>query len=195
MTSVARAVERDEAVCAYEEALLGRRSVREFADRPLEDAALRELAYLVAEECALAAGTLLPVVAVRIGSPELRAGWYSAGAALVPLRGAGPADGDRLVECLLQQSLAQAAAMLVVFGDLGRALAEGGPAAYGSLYLRAGAGLGRAWLAATAHGIGACMTAGVLEPGFRLLPGTDAYRQAPLAALCLGYPTERASET
>lgn len=192
MITAALVVGQGGRVAAYEDALLDRRSVREFAERPLDAEALRDLAHLVAEECARAAGTLLPVAAVRLGSPELGNGWYSADPELVPLPGAGPADGAQLVECLLQQSLARAAAMLVVLGDLGHALADGGPAAYSALYLRAGAALGRAWVAASAYGIGACMTAGVLEPGFRALPDADAYRRAPLAALCLGYPSERA---
>ena len=74
--------------------------------------------------------------------------------------------------------------------DFGAALAERGPRAYRELLLQAGAVVSRCLLAAAARGLGACASAGLIEASFRSLANIDGYRDCPLVAITVGYPSE-----
>ncbi|MPZ50651.1 MAG: hypothetical protein GEU75_15365 [Dehalococcoidia bacterium] len=60
--------------------------------------------------------------------------------------------------------------------------------------MQAGTAAGRVWLAATAYGLGACASAGFIEPGLRHLVELDGYRSCPLFAISLGYPASEDSD-
>ena len=125
---------------------------------------------------------------VRVGSGSLPAGVYeydaTAPAELSPVR-AGVTRDD-MERCLVQGSLADAPAMIFVTCDLRDALEERGARAYREVLIQAGAVVARCWLAATAYGLGACATAGIMEDGLRSLAGVDGYRACPLFTLTLG---------
>jgi SagB-type dehydrogenase family enzyme len=181
---------------SLEEVLLTRRAVRSYADQSVPSDLLRELLREVMDVCrerattGAAAPSIVPYMAVQVGSTELPTGFYTISPAsptqLIPVRqGATFADLHR---CVLQSSLAAAPVVLFMVGDFEQATRERGARGYRELLMQAGAALGRAWLAATAYGLVGCASGGFMEAGLRSLLDLDGYRTCPLIALCLGRP-------
>ena len=98
-------------------------------------------------------------------------------------------DRDEMERCLVQKSLASAPAMIFITGDFGAALADRGARGYRELLLQAGAMVSRSLLVATVYGLGACVSAGLIEASLRSLADIDGYRDCPLVALTVGYPS------
>ena len=178
--------------------LLARRSVRSYALRPIAPAILRRFTALTIDICRKRIGSggaavnVRPWLALRIPGGALDAGIYQIDVdrpdeLLLRVSGFSQAEMER---CLVQKSLSSAPAMIFITGDFGAALAERGPRAYRELLLQAGALVSRGLLIATAHGLGACASAGLMEASFRSLANIDGYRDCPLVALTAGYPSE-----
>ena len=175
--------------------LLRRRSVRSYADVGVPERLLRCLAALMvsAGDARIGSGAanvrVRPWLALLRVSDHLQTGVYQIDVdRTVAFVWCRTADRAVLERCLVQQSLAAAPAMFLITGDVGAALDERGPRGYRELLVQAGALAGRTLVAATAYGLGACTSAGVMEDGCRDLTGVDGYRDCPLLAVVLGYP-------
>jgi SagB-type dehydrogenase family enzyme len=191
-TAAARKVERVDSL--FGALLRQRRSTRVFSGHAMPESALRSLVVLARDivdvRCRSgAAAEVQPWLVLNVASGALEPGVYRprAGdpAELEQVRGCRP---EHTEECLAQRSLGSAPAVLFVTGDFGRALEERGPRGYRDLLMQAGSAIGRAHVAATAYGLAACPSGGVVEEGFRALAQTDGYRDCPLFALSLGLP-------
>jgi SagB-type dehydrogenase family enzyme len=178
--------------------LLARRSVRAYAPRPIAPRLLQRLTALAIDISRKRIGSggamvnVRPWLALRVPCGALDAGIYQIDVERpdeLVLRVSGFSQDD-MERCLVQKSLSVAPAMFFITGDFGAALAERGPRAYRELLLQAGAAVSRSLLVATAHGLGACASAGLMEASVRSLANIDGYRDCPLVALTAGYPSE-----
>jgi hypothetical protein len=95
---------------------------------------------------------------------------------------------EQVEHCILQRGLAAGPAAIFFTGDLARALTQRGPRGYRELLLMIGSQAARVLTTASALGIAACPSGGLLEDGFRALTHTDGYRDCLLFALGLGMP-------
>lgn len=171
-----------------------RRSVREYAPRPVPAALLRDIARLGTGAVArINAQGGLPVeiglwLAINHGTEEMPAGVYrwdgvESGFACVR-SGLGP---EELEPTMLQRSLARAPAVCFLTGNFEQAVLDHGGRGYRELIARAGAVASRALLAATSHGVSGCPWGGLCEDGWGELLGIDRYRDCPMFGLSLGY--------
>jgi SagB-type dehydrogenase family enzyme len=190
--------EAEPTLSTFGSVLLARRSVRAYAARPIAPAILRRFTALAVGICrtrigsGAAAVNVRPWLALRVPSGALAAGVYQIDVERpdeLLLRRSGFSQQD-MERCLVQKSLSSAPAMIFVTGDFGAALAERGSRAYRELLIQAGAAVARTLLVATAHGLGACTSAGLMDASFRPLANIDGYRDCPLVALTAGYPVE-----
>jgi len=178
--------------------LLTRRSVRAYTMQPITPAILQRFTTLAVDICRKridsdgASVHVRPWLALRVPSGALGAGVYQIDVERpddLVLR-LGGFSRDDMERCLVQKSLSCAPAMIFITGDFGSALAERGSRGYRELLLQAGAVVSRSLLVATAHGLGACASAGLIEASFRPLANIDRYRDCPLVVLTAGYPAE-----
>ena len=178
--------------------LLARRSIRAYAPRPIAPVLLQRFMALAIAICRKRIGSggamvnVCPWLALRVPCGVLDPGIYQIDVERPDqlfLRVSGFSQGD-MERCLLQKSLSFAPAMIFITGDFGAALAERGPRAYRELLLQAGAVVSRCLLVAAARGLGACASAGLIEASFRSLANIDGYRDCPLVAITVGYPSE-----
>ena len=94
--------------------------------------------------------------------------------------------GQAAQDLVLQREFARAAALVVVTGPLGGAIARHGTHGHRTLLLRAGAAAHRAWLAAESLDLVGCIFAGLLPQAVRELAAADGFVRAPLLAFALG---------
>ncbi|HEY0531945.1 MAG TPA: nitroreductase family protein [Actinoplanes sp.] len=97
-------------------------------------------------------------------------------------------DGPEAEELVMQQEFAQAAALLVITGNLAAALARHGSHGHRLLLSRAGAAGHAAWLAALRLGLAGTVFAGLLPNVLRERAGADGYHRAALFAFAAGHP-------
>ena len=178
--------------------LLSRRSIRAYTSEPIAPGILQRFTVLAVDICRKridsggAVVDVRPWLALRVPHGALAAGVYQIDVErpdVFLLRSSG-FSLDEMERCLVQKSLASAPAMIFITGDFGAALAHRGSRGYRELLLQAGVVVSRSLLVATAHGLGACATAGLIEASFRPLANIDGYRECPLVALTTGYPAE-----
>ena len=178
--------------------LLTRRSVRAYTIRPIAPTILQRFMALAVDigrariESGGASVHVRPWLALRVPSGALAAGIYQIDVERPDelLRRSDGFSQHQMERCLVQKNLSSAPAMIFVTGDFGAALAERGSRGYRDLLLQAGSVVSRSLLVATAHGLGACASAGLIEASFRPLANIDGYRDCPLVALTVGYPAE-----
>jgi SagB-type dehydrogenase family enzyme len=179
---------------SLEEVLMTRRAVREFCERPVRAAVLRDLAVVAEnalrtrENAGAARCFVRPVLAVGRGAHDLSPGLYELEPSYGSLQKRAPFNADLMAQCVNQDTLAASPAALVMIGDLDASLTERGVRGYRELAQHAGAAVGQAWLAATAHGLVGTAAGGVIASGFRIASGMDGFRECPLLGLHLGHP-------
>lgn len=98
---------------------------------------------------------------------------------------AGPEAGPRF---LLQREFAEAAAVLLVEGDMAAALARDGDHGYRRLISRGAAAAHHLWLDAEANGLECCAFAGVLGDEELGIVRPSSFRNRILIAAAVGYP-------
>ena len=190
--------EAELATSTFGSVLLARRSVRAYALRPIAPGILQRLTALAIHMCRRRIGSggamvsARPWLALRVACGALERGIYQIDIEqpdelLLRVKGF---DRDEMERCLVQKSLASAPAMIFITGDFGAALADRGARGYRELLLQAGAMVSRSLLVATVYGLGACVSAGLIEASLRSLADIDGYRDCPLVALTVGYPSE-----
>lgn len=174
--------------------LLNRRTVREYEGRPVSKMAVLALANAVSsadrryQADAPLSAPLHQWWFVRVGSPQFPAGIYefeSTSEQLIP-RGPNPGD-DEMRQCLNQTALAAAPLILFLTANLGANLRTRGARGYREVLLQAGNACGTVLISAETISLGACTTAGILEPGFRHLTSCDGYNECPIVAITLGH--------
>jgi SagB-type dehydrogenase family enzyme len=176
--------------------LLNRRSQRLYGDRPVSKSTIQSVAKAASEgDVKRRSGSqVLPLRQwwiMRLGSAEFEAGIYEFETVSERLlcRGESPTEDD-LRQCLNQNALAAAPAILVLTADLGAALRSRGARGYREVLLQAGTVCGSVLIAAESVGLGACTTAGIREDGFRRLTTCDGYNDCPMIAVTMGYSRE-----
>ncbi|GIF12922.1 nitroreductase family protein [Actinoplanes teichomyceticus] len=97
-------------------------------------------------------------------------------------------DGPQAEELVLQREFAQAAALLVITGNLAAALARHGSHGHRLLLSRAGAAGHAAWLTALRLDLVGTVFAGLLPHVLRERAGADGYHRAALFAFAVGHP-------
>ncbi|WP_436535061.1 nitroreductase family protein [Actinoplanes sp. HUAS TT8] len=97
-------------------------------------------------------------------------------------------DGPDAAELVMQSEFAQAAAVLVITGNLAGSLARHGSHGHRLLLSRAGAAAHAAWLAALRLHLGGSVFAGLLPHVLRERAGADGYHRAPLLAFAVAHP-------
>jgi nitroreductase len=106
------------------------------------------------------------------------------------LVGAAPNQEAGGRDLVLQTEFADAAAIVLVTGELGAAVKQHGPWGHRNLLVRAGAAGYRLWLAALAMGLSGTVFAGLLPRAAQRLAGLDGYRRAGLFAYAVGYAAD-----
>ncbi len=175
-----------------DEILRRRRATRVFSPAPPSDAVLRAV-FAAAEEvvdarraAGCAPSFVRPLLLVDAAGPDLPPGVYERrGRELVSRAAFGP---EAALECTLQRGLATAPAHLVIVADLRAALAQRLARGYCEQAVHAGAAVGAAWLAATAHGLVGTAAGGVIADGLRLVAGLDGFNECPLLGFHAGLP-------
>lgn len=179
---------------SLDEVLRTRRAVREFSTRPVGGVLLRDLMVVAAnalrtrENAGAARCFVRPVLAIGRGAHDLPPGLYEMNPSDGRLGRRASFSADLMAQCVNQDTLAASPAALVMIGDLDAALTERGVRGYRELAQHAGAAVGQAWLAATAHGLVGTAAGGVIAAGFRRAAGMDGFRECPLLGLHLGHP-------
>jgi hypothetical protein len=93
-------------------------------------------------------------------------------------------------DLVLQTEFADAAAIVLVTGELGAAVKQHGPWGHRNLLVRAGATGYRLWLASLAAGLSGTVFAGLLPRAAQRLAGLDGYRNAGLFAYAVGHAAD-----
>ncbi|GIE76452.1 hypothetical protein Aph02nite_24020 [Actinoplanes philippinensis] len=97
-------------------------------------------------------------------------------------------DGPQAEELVLQREFAQAAALVVITGNLAAALERHGGHGHRLLLTRAGAAGHAAWLTALRLGLVGTVFAGLLPHVLRERASADGYHRAALFAFAVGRP-------
>jgi SagB-type dehydrogenase family enzyme len=177
-----------------QELILARRSVRQFAPRPLSLAVAQQvLDVTFGADDALRRAGALPVrmtlwLALGAGGDGDEQGvyrWEPREGRLLRVRD-GVTQQDVLAT-MLQHALARAPGVIYITGDFEQAVNDHGARGYRELISRAGALAARATLASVALGLGACPWGGLSEDGWGRLLGIDRYSECPLFGVSLGY--------
>ncbi|WP_411146943.1 hypothetical protein [Streptomyces sp. x-80] len=174
-------------------ALAARTAVRQWTARPLHgDVLLRALHYAHEQDAHLwhpdHPDTPAPTAAVLVRNVTgIRPGYYHyepRRPALLPQ----PQSLPDLQDLVLQLEFADAAAVVLVLGDLAAALTRDGAAGHRQLLSRGAAHAHAAWLAALSQGAAGTVFAGILSSAGRTELGIDGFHRAQLLGLALGVP-------
>src|SRR6185312_1955466 len=177
--------------------LENRRAVRAYAKQSISEKNLATMLKAAVEgdgadwpSAEYPANIELLVVAWRVEGLAQGIYQYLPAAHSLALVGPAPkqeAGGRGLV---LQTEFADAAAIVLVTGELGAAVKQHGPWGHRNLLVRAGAAGYRLWLASLAIGLSGTVFAGLLPRAAQRLAGLDGYRKAGLFAYAVGYAAE-----
>jgi SagB-type dehydrogenase family enzyme len=180
------------AVPSFDEILLSRRSIRDWAPTPVDadlvlelmlraDAMLRHRRAAGAGDC-----FVRPVAVLARGTDSFAAGLYELDGDRLRFR--APVDARQYAACVNQLSFSRSPASIVMIADLDATLARRGARGYREAALDAGAAIGTVWLAATAHGLAGSAAGGAVTSGFRAICGMDGYVECPLLGFHFGWP-------
>jgi hypothetical protein len=134
-----------------------------------------------------------PTAAVLVRNVSgVRPGYYHYDRERTELR-RQPQDLPDLRDLVLQLEFADAPAVVVVLGDLARALDREGAPGHRMLLSRGAAFAHTTWLAVLSEGGAGTVFAGVLSAAGRTELGIDGYHRAQLLGLAIGMP-EREGE-
>ena len=182
---------------ALDDVLLERTSVRDYAGTPLSAADLSAL-FAAADrmdadgwpgERDAGVDLELYCAAWRVTGVDTGLYRYLPGQSAL-CRVAGLPDGPEAEELVMQREFAQAAALLVITGNLAAALARHGSHGHRLLLTRAGAAGHAAWLTALRLGLVGTVFAGLLPHVLRERAGADGYHRAALFAFAAGHPAQ-----
>ncbi|MEA2720908.1 MAG: hypothetical protein QOJ39_2772 [Candidatus Eremiobacteraeota bacterium] len=177
-------------VGAWNELLLRRRSVRDFAPVPVERASLETIlghATAVADHHRLVRGRRVPLrafVAIAHDSPELPAGLY---VYRDGLRRTGDLPDGGMGALFQQENMRSAAAGVFIAADLEQIFAGRGTRGYGEALTAAGVLAAGVIHAATAAAVDGCPSGGFFEQGLRETQDCDGFRDCPVFAVALGH--------
>lgn len=180
---------------ALDDALLERTSVRDYAGTPLSGPDLSAILAAADRMDAAgwpgerAAGVDLELYCAAWRVTGVDTGLYRYLPAQSALcRVASLPDGPEAEELVMQREFAQAAAVLVITGNLAAALARHGSHGHRLLLTRAGAAGHAAWLTAVRLDLVGTVFAGLLPHVLRERAGADGYHRAALFAFAAGNP-------
>jgi SagB-type dehydrogenase family enzyme len=173
---------------SFDEILFTRRALREWSTAPVDENLILDLlqradAMLQQRRAAGASRSHVRAIAVVARG---NAGIYELDGDALRFR--APIDDAQYKRCVNQISLGRSSASIVTIANLDTALAQRGARGYREAAIDAGAAIGAAWLAATAHGLTGSAAGGTVASGFRETCGMDGYVECPLLAFHFGWP-------
>lgn len=178
---------------SLEQIMLARRSLREYAARPIDLGILKSVLALScdADQACVQTGALelrmkMWVVSTLDGTlPKGAYCWNHASGELELRR--NDVSQAMLEGTMSQKSFSHAPVVLFISADFEQAITTHGARGYRDMLNRAGTMMVRALLVAQAHGVGGCMWGGITEEMLGEVLNVDRYRDCPIFGGSLGY--------